>query len=608
MNFLLRKYKAYLLVLALTAISFFTYSNSLENGFVFDDTQQLLHNPWIVDFSRITHIFSSHVWEFHESFTMSPSYYRPVMHLIYTLEYALFGMSSYHYHFLNIALHTLNGIILFLLLIQVQKSFLNHTKKHSPYFVPFGVAIFFLVHPIQTETVNWIAAMPELTYAFFFLLSLVFYLKKKFVSRLFSLIFFIGALLSKETALTFIPFLYFFTIFILDADKKKSLLQKSFDWLKKDFLFILIALLFLITRYVILQNSIEKNIDDWLLFFLYGISSLIAMPEIIFFYIQSALFPLTLSFQHIYEFGTQATIFYAAACILAVIIFIYKSKQKQISFPKEYIFGILLFFVPLLPAFQFYTLGHFTLSERYAYLPLAGLLFIIFAYLHKHSKRSLVIFLVSVLLIASICITQQRNTDWKNTLTLFQSDLEIYPDSFILNYYIAHSYALEGNNKFYPYYKKSFTLIEQNPEKYQHYILLKEYYPGHVSLLNGKPALAVNNFHTTLSHIQSHSSQFNKFFHIIYRDMAVAYYIMNNPQLAQYYFQRMEASSPQSTHTHRVLGHYYCHIGSYEVAEKHFMYALEYGDLPERVNYVKNKCSSKNDFLTVFKETNIFMQ
>ena len=69
-------------ILILLLISFAVYFNALFGDFVYDDTQQILDNPWIRDMRNIPTIFSSSVWSFHPELIIS-NYYRPMMHLIY---------------------------------------------------------------------------------------------------------------------------------------------------------------------------------------------------------------------------------------------------------------------------------------------------------------------------------------------------------------------------------------------------------------------------------------------------------------------------------------------------------------------------------------------
>jgi tetratricopeptide (TPR) repeat protein len=72
-------------VVILLMLSFAVYANTIANGFVYDDTTQVLENRWIRYVGYLPDIFSRSVWSFLGEGTYN--YYRPIMNVIYMANY-----------------------------------------------------------------------------------------------------------------------------------------------------------------------------------------------------------------------------------------------------------------------------------------------------------------------------------------------------------------------------------------------------------------------------------------------------------------------------------------------------------------------------------------
>ncbi len=141
------------------------YLNTLRNGFVYDDESQVLHNPYIRDFGHLREIFTTEVLSY-QGIGSAPNYYRPLMNFGYLLCFRLFGPKAYGFHLVNLLLH---GLVVVLLFAVTKRMFRNST-------VAFVAAGLFALHPIHTESVDWIAAVTDLELTFFYLLTFRLYL------------------------------------------------------------------------------------------------------------------------------------------------------------------------------------------------------------------------------------------------------------------------------------------------------------------------------------------------------------------------------------------------------------------------------------------------
>ncbi len=131
-------------------------------------------------------------------------YYRPLIELSYYLDNLLWGMDARSMHLENILFHLLNTVIVFLIARQVAGAW----AVKSPWF-PLASALLFAVHPINTESVAWIAGRTDPLASIFIFAAIWCLLQCLIEDRLLylwpALFLFVLGLLTKEIALCFLP-------------------------------------------------------------------------------------------------------------------------------------------------------------------------------------------------------------------------------------------------------------------------------------------------------------------------------------------------------------------------------------------------------------------
>src|SRR4030067_1238696 len=153
-------------IIILILFSLAIYSNSLFNKFVWVDHTQIIQKEHIIQgIDGFINVFLQGMHGFSSS--VQGGYYRPIINLSYSIDYWIWGLNPFGFHLTNVLLHTLTGILLYLVLIRV--------LALEP--VAFLSAIFFLAHPIHTEAVSWISGRADMVFTLFYLLSLLFYMK-----------------------------------------------------------------------------------------------------------------------------------------------------------------------------------------------------------------------------------------------------------------------------------------------------------------------------------------------------------------------------------------------------------------------------------------------
>jgi len=177
--------------LALIAMTVLAYLPAIQNGgFIWDDQDYILHNKTLRDAAGLRQIWTNP--------RATPQYY-PLVHTTYWIEYRLWGLDPTGYHVINILLHALGAVLLWLVLRQLK--------------VPGAwlAAALFAVHPVHVESVAWITERKNVLSGVFYLGAALAYLKwddaqaggeRRHAGYLTSLILFLCALLSKTVAAT----------------------------------------------------------------------------------------------------------------------------------------------------------------------------------------------------------------------------------------------------------------------------------------------------------------------------------------------------------------------------------------------------------------------
>lgn len=181
-------------VLLLATAAFAVYWRVLGHDFIFnwDDNLYVTENPAVQGFS----------WE-HVRTVFGRYYggnYAPVQMLSYMLDYSLWGLRAGGFLLTNVLIHSLNGILFYRLLL----------RWHGERLLALAGAAFFLLHPVQVESVAWVSQRKNLLAMCFFLLAWGWYRRYREAgpgrgrgAYLASLGCFVLSLLSKSVAVIF---------------------------------------------------------------------------------------------------------------------------------------------------------------------------------------------------------------------------------------------------------------------------------------------------------------------------------------------------------------------------------------------------------------------
>ena len=162
-----------LMVLALSMVVFFIYAKTLTGDFIFDDRPNIKDNSHL----RLTQITPKSLYE---AARQGPSSSRPVVNISFALNYFFHGYNVVGYHLVNILIHIINGLLLYLFINMTWQTPAMVSRDEKYRWVAFFTAFIWLVHPIQSQSVSYIVQRQNSMATLFYLLSMVFYVKMRF--------------------------------------------------------------------------------------------------------------------------------------------------------------------------------------------------------------------------------------------------------------------------------------------------------------------------------------------------------------------------------------------------------------------------------------------
>ncbi|MEO5961241.1 MAG: tetratricopeptide repeat protein [Opitutaceae bacterium] len=143
------------------------YWNTFSAPFIFDDIPSIVQNPKIRDLSALGEV-------------LLPSRVngagvegRPIVQLSLAINYALGGENVFSYHALNLLIHLGAGLALFGIVSRTLRSpVLARQFGASWFWLAWAIALLWMLHPLQTESVTCVVQRTESLMGLFYLLTL----------------------------------------------------------------------------------------------------------------------------------------------------------------------------------------------------------------------------------------------------------------------------------------------------------------------------------------------------------------------------------------------------------------------------------------------------
>jgi tetratricopeptide (TPR) repeat protein len=355
-----------IIILLVTSI---VYWNHFNNTFHFDDSHTILNNVYIRSLKNIPSFFIDGT-----TFSSLPQNqsYRPLVSFTLAIDYWLAGgYNPFWFQMDDFIVFLLQGILLFYFIWQIFQLTQNQPSKNK-WLVGFGV-LWYLIHPANAETINYIIARSDLQSTMFVVLAFVVYqywpnFRKKY---LYLIPIIIGSL-AKPTAVMFAPIFFFYLLYFEYQLNLQQLFQAKYrqqviQLLKKIIpVFIVCGIM-----YVFIDKMTPPS---WIPGGNSALQYLITQPYIIAHYFGIYFLPIKLSadtdwglLSGITDPKFIAGILFVVALLIVAIITSFNKKWQPISF------GIFWFFLALIPTSSIFPLAE-VLNYHRIFFPYIGLM------------------------------------------------------------------------------------------------------------------------------------------------------------------------------------------------------------------------------------------
>lgn len=478
MKQIIDKYNNNIWSLAIFVLAFLQYSNTLTHDFAWDDKIVIESNERVKKgIAGIPKLFLKY-----EGDRLMDKYgYRPIVLTSFAIEYDLFGNSPTAYHLFNILFYGLLCVLIF-------KTLLLLFPKQGRFFALL-VSILFLVHPLHVEVVANIKSRDELLSMLFAVAALLqllrFYYSRKTVQLIFCGLLLVMAFLSKESALVFAALLPLSWLYVSLQDEKNTNTLPNLNtlkWTLGSFAAIGGGLMFIwwLARNPTVGLQVNTSIPDTgvVLDPLFLGNSLVEVRRfdyvvfianvflVLLLYLKNFFIPYPLIFYYGYN-QIPLTDWYDWRVWLSVAIYIFligfslyntvrKTRYSTIAYGTAfYLSSIALYAHIILPPPD-------TMADRFMLVPSLGLCIALIATAYqinnwyknkqqtdkkgkrtKKSKEQLspLIYVYLLVIIVFSVLSFNRNTKWKNNLTLFENDIQYMPNCAKAHFHLAGEYA-----------------------------------------------------------------------------------------------------------------------------------------------------------------------
>ncbi len=393
-----------------------------------DDYPLIVNNERIRSFDTL--IKSSTGQFFTETEHPYLHYWRPVILFSYYIDYKIWKLRSGGYHLSNIIFHTINVILIFLIL---QALFDNLSFS-------FLSSAIFSILPSHVENVFWISGRTDLIATLFILLSSLFfinYFKEKRIGFFYlSLLSFIFALLSKEISVLF-PFILVLYL-ILKRLNLKEILKVSLPFYFFEGIYILLHFHLSHSNSVLKRVSLSDIFDSIKAFGTYF--KIMFFPFFKSYYISMKKF----------DISQNEYLFSIAFFILIIGVYFFRNQLKK-SF---YALPLLSFLIPVLNLNII--LSYPLICMRFVYLPsiFSAILFaeLLILLYKKERKYVVILFIIFSLFIFYYFKYQPAFKGSDKNIEILS---KLYPDEDNLKLQLAYIFAKKG------YYKKALELTDK---------------------------------------------------------------------------------------------------------------------------------------------------
>lgn len=568
----------------LLALCLGVYWGTLQASFHFDDVDYIVNNRYIKDFGKLIDGPSEA-----ERLRLSSNLRTNLKTRFFT--YATFwmnhktgGLNPYGFHAVNLAIHFINSIFVYLLVKALCKTPLLKSSKlsaRSPYIALLASALF-AVHPVQTQAVSYVSQRFTSLVALFYLLTVIMYIKwrvsddqgrpvwsKNAACYFVAIISAIAAVKTKESAFT-IPLMLLMTDIAFFGFKKEF---KRYLWLLP---FVLISASIPLSLMGAGEplSALTAKSSRWL-YLLTSMSVMLTYLRLLVLPVNQNLdydYPLYESFAN--PFALLSLLIVAGAAVFAL----YSILRPRISL-KIAGFGILWILIALSVENGIIVLDD-VINEHRIYLPSIGLFIClaVFAISYVETHKNIVIGVCIAVIFAMSIAAHSRNKVWRDEITLWGDTVKKSPIKGRALFNLGAAYQRAGMNfEALDYLNKALKVNPKDVDALNNLGLLYQ--------TEGQTEKAVATYSEAIK-IKPDDSE-------LFDNLGLAYMARNDFENAEKSFLGALKAMPENSNAHHNLGALYGMKGMTDKAIHHLETA--YAINPEDTDILLNLAKAYED-------------
>ncbi len=396
------------------------YFNSFGGAFIFDDL------PWIVDNPGIRHLWPP--WD-----AMGHTL-RPLLFYTLAINYAISGLEVWSYHAVNLAIHILAALTLYGLIRRtLLLDSLRERYAQSARWLATAVALIWVVHPLQTQSVTYVIQRGESLMGLFYLLTLYCVVRGARSGHAWR--WYVAAFIAhscglgtKEIMVTCLPVLFLFDSALLGGSIGRAIRKRWPLYLAMaapGLIFLGPSIVQDPTRYFSLRFDAEAVAP---------LEYAVTQPGVILHYLKLAFWPAPLCFDYNWPVAQGWGEIVLPAIVIGLLLLgtIWALWRRQ-----AWGFVGAAFFLILMPTSSIMPIRDLAVEHR-MYLPLAAIVVLTLGcgehllrrlVVQHRTRTRLAVGAVGVMAAACGYLTYERNADYRSTNSIWSSVIAAHPEN-----------------------------------------------------------------------------------------------------------------------------------------------------------------------------------
>jgi len=464
---------------ALCIVILSIYSNTFNASWHFDDIPNIVENKSL----HLTKISWTTIKGtlFAAPYQSDRTIYRPLVCLSLAVNYYFGKDNVLGYHIVNITVHILTAIFLFLFISRtLNLPLLKERYRTNSYFISLLSTFLWAINPIQTQAVTFIVQRMASMAGMFYIMSMFFYLRGRTANQKRTRVGFlllcglstIFAFGSKENTVMIPVSLLLYDFFLIQGISRETAKKNLTVLLAAAFLISCLGIIYISSSEATLSSYVDLYVKRPFTLW----ERLMTEPRVIFFYIGLILYPMSsrLSLEH--DMPVSSSLIAPTTTILSIILIvgivlgaIFISKRRPlISFCVLFFFLNHVIESSILPLEIVFEHRNY-IPSMFLFVPIGiGLYHAISYFSYKRSMQLIIALSIVLAIIGEGHATFMRNFSWKTEESIWIDVIEKYPHSFRAHHNLGKYYAdQDQEEKAIEEYKKAlgFELLHDTTDK-----------------------------------------------------------------------------------------------------------------------------------------------